>query len=133
MSDKHVKKIESASLPKVITNYGYNRNMHLGIRRGPKELGAVDFYPFKTIIGATRIKHITKNWRTPTQDIGKTLRIAMVWTQYSAEVPYPKLSETTIDLLYVKERKILTTSKFLNEYNGIIHLEQNTCPTSQTN
>ena len=37
LSDKQVKKIESASIPKVIRKFGYNRNMHLGIKGGPKK------------------------------------------------------------------------------------------------
>ena len=48
----------------------------------------------------------------------------MSWTQYSAEVPYPILSETSPDLSYVKERTILATRKFLNECNGVIHLDK---------
>ena len=70
-------KIESASIPKVIAKCGYNRIMHLGIRGGPKELGMSGFYPFKTTIRATRVQHFIKNWRTMTEDIGRTLRIAI--------------------------------------------------------
>ena len=54
--------------------------MALDIRGGPKELGGVGFYAFKNTIKATRVQHFLKNWRTPTEDIGKTLRIAMAWT-----------------------------------------------------
>ena len=50
LSDKQVNKIKSTLIPKVIAKYGYNRNIHLGIWGGPKKLGAVGFYPFKTII-----------------------------------------------------------------------------------
>ena len=60
--------------------------MHLKIRGGPKELGATGLYSFKTTIGATRVQHSFKNWRTPIEDLGKTLRIAISWTQYSAGV-----------------------------------------------
>ena len=113
--NKQVKKIESASLPKVITKCGYNRSMLLDIKRGPKELGTAGFYSFKNTIRATRVQHFLNNWRTPTEDIGKTLRIAMSWTQYRAWVLYPILSETSQDLSYVKGRTILATRKFLNE------------------
>ena len=86
-----MKKIESASLPKIIAKCGYNRNMALDIRGGPKELGGVGFYSFKNTIGALGVQHFIKNWRTPKEDIKKSLHMAMSWTQYSAGVPYPIL------------------------------------------
>ena len=36
LQDKHIKKIEPASLPKIIVKFGYNRNMHIGIRGAQK-------------------------------------------------------------------------------------------------
>ena len=39
LTDKQVKKIESVSLPKIITKCGYKRNTALQTRGGPKELG----------------------------------------------------------------------------------------------
>ena len=48
----------------------------------------------------------------------------MSWTQYSAEVPYLILSDTAPDILYVKGTTILATRKFLNECNGVIHLNK---------
>ena len=81
LTDKQVKKIESASLPKIIAKCGYNRNMALDIRGGPKELGGAGFTAFLNTIGATRFQHFINNWRTPNEDIGKTLRVAMAWTQ----------------------------------------------------
>ena len=59
----------------------------------------------------------------PTEDVGKTLCVAMSWTQYSAPFPYPILSNTTQDLSYVKGRTILATRKYLNECHGMIHLD----------
>ena len=94
LTDKQVKKIELASLPKIIVKCGYNINMALDVRGGPKELGGVGFYAFLNTIGATRGQHFLKNWRIPNEDIGKVLRISMAWTQYSAGVPYPILLKT---------------------------------------
>ena len=55
LTDKQVKNIGSASMPKIIPKYGYNKNTALDIRRGPKELGGAGFYSFKNTIGATRV------------------------------------------------------------------------------
>ena len=43
LTDKQINKIESASLPKIIAKYGYNRTMARAIRGGPKELGGAGF------------------------------------------------------------------------------------------
>ena len=75
--DKHVKKIESVSLPKILAKCGYNRTTALPIRGGPKEIGGAGFHAFLNTIGASRVQHFIKNWRTPWEDIGKALRIAM--------------------------------------------------------
>ena len=80
LTDKQVKKIESASLPKIIAKCGYNRNMARDIRGGPKELGGAGFTAFLNTIGAKRVQHFIKNWRTPWEDIGKTVRVALAWT-----------------------------------------------------
>ena len=77
LTDKQVKKIESVSLPKIIAKCGYNRNMARDIRGGPKELGGVGFTALLNSIGATRIQHFIKNWRTPWEDTGKMSRVAL--------------------------------------------------------
>ena len=64
-----------------------------------------------------------KNWRTPTEDIGKALRIAMAWTQYSVGVPHPILLKTKQDLSYVKNRTVLATRTYLHKIHGVIHLD----------
>ena len=98
LTDKQIEKIESASLPKIIAKCGYNRNMARDIRGGQKELGGTGFTAFLNTIGATRVQHLLKNWRTPNEDIGKTRRVSMAWTQYCAGAPYPILLKTKQDL-----------------------------------
>ena len=124
MTENQVKKTELTSLPKIIAQCGYNRNLALDIQGGPKEIGGAGFYSFKNMIGAARIQYfLKKKWRTPTEDIGKTLRIAMSWTQYNTGITYPKLSKTSQDLSCLKGRTILATRKYLKEYHGMIHLD----------
>ena len=47
LTEKQAKKIESASLPKIIAKCGFNKNMTTDIRGGPKEFGGTGFYSFK--------------------------------------------------------------------------------------
>ena len=97
--------------------------MARGIRGGLKELGGTGFTAFPNTIGAKRVQHFIKNWRTPWEDIGKTVRVALAWTQYCAGVPYPILSQTKQDLFNVKGRTIIETRRYLHESHGIIHLD----------
>ena len=109
-------------MPKIIAKCGCNRNTALEIRGGPEELAEARFYSFKNTIGATGAQYFIKNWRMPKEDIGKALRIEMSWTQYSAGVPYPIISNISQDLSYVKGRTILSVRKHLEECNGKIYL-----------
>ena len=115
-------KIESVSVPKIIAKCGYNRTTALPIRVGPKGIGGAGFYAFLNTISTSRVHHFLKNWRTPLEDIGKALHIAMAWTQYSTSVSYPIFSNTTHDLLYVKGRTILSVRKHQEECQAKIHL-----------
>ena len=118
-----MKKIESVSLPKILAKYGYNRATALPIRGGPKELGGAGFYAFLNTIDAARVQHFVKNWRTPWEDIRKALRIAIAWTQYTAGVSYPILTNTSQDLSYVKGRTTLSVRKHLEECQAKLHLD----------
>ena len=115
-----MKKIESVSLPKIIAKCGYNRNKALPIRGGPKELGWAGFYSLKNTIGALGVQYFIKNWRTPKEDIGKTLRVTLAWAQYCAGVPYPIRLKTKQDLSYVKDRTIIETQKYFHKCHGTI-------------
>ena len=44
LREKHVKKIESVSVQKIMAKYGYNRTTALPIRGGPEVLGGACFY-----------------------------------------------------------------------------------------
>ena len=92
-TDKQVNKKESASLPKIIAKCGYKRTMVCAIRDGPKELGGAGFTALINSVGASQIQHFFKNWRTPWEDIGKTLRVALAWTQYCAGSPLSNFVE----------------------------------------
>ena len=74
---------------KIITKCGYNRNTALPIRAGPKELCQAGLYSFKNTMGAPGVKHFKKNKITQKKDIGKTLFIAMSWTQHSSRSGVP--------------------------------------------
>ena len=102
---------------------GYNRTTVLPIRVGPKEIDRAGVYAFQNTIGASRVQHFVKNWRTPWEDIGKALRIAMTWTQYSAGVSYPILKNTSQELSYVKGRIILSVREHLEECKAKLHLD----------
>ena len=133
LTDKQVNKIESVSLPKIIAKCGYNRTMARAIRGGRKELGGAGFTALINSIGATRIQHFIKNWRTPLQeDIGKTLRVALSWTQYCAGVPYPILLKTKQNLSYVNKQQNNTRNKTIPTRVPRYHSSRyDICPTSK--
>lgn len=68
------------------------------------------------------IHYFIKNWRTPTEDIGKALCVGMAWTRYSTGVLYPIIFNTAIVLSYMKSRTVIATRKFLQKCNYVINL-----------
>ena len=97
--------------------------MTRAIRGGPKKLEGTGVTSLINSVGASQIQHFLKNWRTPWENIGKMLRVALVWAQYCAGVPYPILLRTKQNLLYVNGRTILDIRRYLHECHGIIHLD----------
>ena len=89
MTDKRAKKIEPASFLKIITKCRYNKNIHCGTQGGSKELGVAGLLPFLITI---RVKR--------TDDIGKTLHVAMALIHYSTGISYPILSYSIQQQIY---------------------------------
>ena len=77
---------------------GYNKNTAYAIRHGPIELGGAGFIPIRASAGSGYILHLLKNWRTPTEDVGKTFRLVVAWSQYQAGTSYSIFHTTQIRL-----------------------------------
>ena len=106
-----------------MTKCRYNRNTELSIRGGP--MGTRWCRIIVSPEYSQSIKYVTllKNLRTPWEDIGKALHIAMAWTQYSIVVPYRILSNTSQDVSYVKENfsKDATGNSIFIQYTSNIN------------
>jgi hypothetical protein len=59
-----------------------------------------------------------KNWRTPTEDIGKQLRIAYAWYAYQSGVSYPVLEHPDRKLDYISGRVIQGVRTYLTAIDG---------------
>jgi hypothetical protein len=63
-------------MPKLYAKCGTNRNTSRAVLAAPFELGGGGSTPLYVTAGTTGyVTHFLKNWRTPTEDIGKLLRI----------------------------------------------------------
>jgi hypothetical protein len=93
-------------MPKLYAKCGFNRNTSRAALDGPIELGGGGFTPLYVTAGTGYVTHFLKNWRTPTEDIGKQLRIVYAWTAYQAGVAYPYLEHPERPLDYVSGRVI---------------------------
>jgi hypothetical protein len=123
LSEKQLKSIETASMPKLYAACGYNRNTSRAVLAGPEELSGGGFTPLKVLAGSGYVLHFLKNWRTPSEDIGKTLRIVFAWTTYQAGITIPILEQTEINIDYIDGRVIPAMRKYLNEIGGSITLD----------
>ena len=80
---------------------GYNRNTNYAICHGLIELGGTGFVPIRAFTGFGYIIHLLKNWQTPTEDVGKTFRIVVAWSQYQTGTPYSifQMAATNLDFI----------------------------------
>jgi hypothetical protein len=122
LSEKQLKSIETESMPKLYAACGYNRNTSRAVLAGPEELSGGGFTPLKVIAGTGYVLHFLKNWRTPSEDIGKTLRIVFAWTMYQTGITIPILEQTDTNIDYIDGRVIPAMRKYLNEIGGSIKL-----------
>ena len=122
LSEKQLKAIESASMPKLYAACGYNRKTSRAVLAGPEELSGGGFTPLLAIAGTGYVLHFLKNWRTPTEDIGKTLRIVYAWTSYQAGITTPLLEQTETNIEYVDGKVIPAMRKYLHDIGGSIVL-----------
>ena len=131
LTDKHVKKVESASLQKVIAKCGYNRNLPLGILGDPTKLSAARFHPFLLLIGTERILHLLEQLCIPKEDVGKALLIVMAWTQYQARVPY--LDKLIIRSIIRKGQNSVSNNKIPQQIYTNNQFRYNVCTIHTTN
>ena len=122
LSEKQLKTIEKASMPKIYARCGFNRNTSRAVLAGPIELSGGGFTPLHVTAGTGYVTHFLKNWRTPAEDIGKQLRIVYAWTSYQAGVSFPLLENPDKELDYVQGRAIPAVRHFLSTIDGAIAL-----------
>ena len=125
LTEKQLKKIEKASMPKVYAKCGFNRNTSRAVLAGPIELGGGGFTPLYVTAGTGYVTHFLKNWRTPTEDIGKQLRIVYAWSAYQSGVTYPLLEHPGRNLEHMNGKVIPGLRKYLDEIDGQISLHTN--------
>jgi hypothetical protein len=65
--------------------------------------------------GTCYVTYFLKNWRTPTEDIGKQLRIVYAWYAYQSGVSSPILEHPERKLDYISGRVIQGIGKYLDK------------------
>jgi hypothetical protein len=101
LSKQQLKKIKQSFMPKLYAKCGFNRNTSRAVLAAPIELGGGGFTPLYVTAGTGYVTHFLKNWRTPTEDIGKQLRIVYAWYAYQSGVSYPVLEHPDRKLDYI--------------------------------
>ena len=124
LSDKQLKAIEKACLPKIISKCGYNRMTSRAILGGPANLTGGGIIPLVAAMGAGEVLHFVKNWRTPQEDIGKVLRIVYAWNQYQAGVSFPLLEQPDEEISYLQGKVIPSLRKYLSKIDGKLTLDR---------
>jgi hypothetical protein len=109
-------------MPKLYAKCGFNRNTSRAVLTATIELGGRGFTPLYVTAGTGYVTHFLKDWRTPTEDIGKQLRIVYTWYVYQSGVSYPVLEHPDRKLDYISGRVIQGVRTHLTTIDGTIVL-----------
>ena len=130
MSTQQLTSIESEVQRAFAAKCGYNRNMALDIRYGPKELGGAGFVRFEVLQAEGQISNFLKHWRTDTM-ISDTLKATLAWAQLSAGLEEPILEFPGIPIPYLEGRLFKSMRASLVLCNGSIEVDNAFVPAKQ--
>ena len=80
--------VDKASMPRLYSASGYNRNMARALIEAPLDMGGAGFVPLRIYAYSGWIIHFIKNWRTPSKELGKFLCILYAWAMENAGVSF---------------------------------------------
>ena len=123
-------KLESKSLPAIISKCGFNRNTSRRVLFGPAHLNGGAFRPFITEKGVGQVMYLLKQW---TSDLppGKAQRIAVSWAQVNAGVSWSIFDDVTTPLPHCESKWFLSVRSFLASIDGKLRLDDPYIPAPQ--
>jgi hypothetical protein len=122
-ADHVLDRAESKSIPTIIAQCGYNRNIALSLRYAPLSYAGCGFVRWSTLQGEGQILLFLKHWRTATM-ISDTLQVALSWSQWQAGISKPILQNTRIHLPHLECRWIRSMRGFLRKIHATIRVDR---------
>ena len=128
---KELHKLETKSLPSLISKCGFIRTTSRVVLYGPKCLNGGGLRPFATEQGVGQVQYFFKHW-TSQLPPGKALRIAMSWAQMHTGVGWPILQDVSTNLPQFDESHWLRSLRlFLRSIQGQLRLDNPYIPSLQ--
>jgi hypothetical protein len=122
-ADHVLDRAESKSIPNIIAQCGYNRNIALSLRYAPLSYAGCGFVRWSTLQGEGQILLFLKHWRTTTM-ISMTLRVALSWSQWQSGISKPILQNTRINLPHLECRWIKSLRGFLRKIHATVRVDR---------
>ena len=94
--------IDKASMPRLYSASGYNRNMARALIEAPLDMGGAGFVLLRIYAYSGWIIHFIKNWRTPSEELRKFLCISYAWVMENVEVSFPILKKPDVPLPHLQ-------------------------------
>ena len=129
-SPAQLHKLETKSLPAIISKCGFNRNTSRRVIYGPVRLNGGGFRPFQTEQGVGQILYLLKQWTCPLAP-GRAQRIAVAWAQMNVGVSWPIFENVTSPLPHFESQWFRVLREFLSSISGVVRLDQTSVPAIQ--
>ena len=129
-SPAQLHKLETKSLPAIISKCGFNRNTSRRVIYGPVRLNGGGFRPFTTEQGLGQTLYILKQWSS-TLAPGRAQRIAVAWAQMNVGVSWSIFANVQTPLPHFESHWLRVLRDFLVTIKGSLRLDQPSVPATQ--
>ena len=110
-------------MPIIYAKYGFNRQTKRELLQGPSHLGGGGFVPLYATANSGLVLHFIRQWRSPSEHIGKVARVVYAWSQANAGVSFSLFDKPMITIPHLQGIVIPKIRKFLTKINAKITLD----------
>ena len=110
-------------MPIIYAKCGYNQRTKKELLQGPSHLGGGGFVPLYATANSGLVLHFIRQWRSPSEHIGKVARVVYAWSQANSGVSFSLFDKPSIEIPHLQGKVIPKIRKFLSEINARITLD----------
>jgi exonuclease III len=130
LSPAQLKSVQTKAMAIITAKCGFNRHTKTEVLFGPRDLGGADFRHLTVQQGIAQTMYFLRHWRLQSP-VGKLLKCALSWQQFSAGVSFPILENTETALPHLESKWMASLRSFLASIGAGLQLDEPCVPPMQ--